>query len=125
MSHPKYGASGKKWSDNYLPLAVSGYFPVKVATENGSIKRGDPITSSSRAGYGMKATGACRIIGYALEDSEREGVIQVFASLGEYPGTDVQKLQARIQALEARLAALERQNLMREVKSTAPDQGQK
>jgi len=125
ISNPKYGASGKKWSDNYLPLAVSGYFPVKVTTENGSIKRGDPITSSSKAGYGMKATGACRIIGYALENSERGGVIQVFASLGEYTGTDVQKLQARIQTLEARLAELERQNLMREMKSTAPDQGQK
>jgi hypothetical protein len=124
MSDPEYGASGKRWSDNYLPLAVSGYFPVKVITENGSIERGDPITSSSKAGYGMKATGACRIVGYALEDSERAGMIQVFASLGEYSGADVQELQARIQALETRLGELERQNLMREMTSIAPEPGQ-
>jgi hypothetical protein len=124
MSDPEYGASGKKRSDNYLPLAVSGYFPVKVTTENGSIKRGEPITSSSKTGYGMKATGACRIVGYALEDSEREGMIQAFASLGEYPGADVQGMQAQIQALETRLAELERQSLTREMTSIAPEPGQ-
>jgi hypothetical protein len=117
MSDPKYGASGKRRSESYLPLAVAGYFPTKVTVENGPISRGDPITSSSRPGYGARAIGSCRIVGYALEDSDREGVIQVFASLGEYPGANLEELQARIGALEARLTMLERQKVIGEARA--------
>ena len=70
-------------NDEYLPLAISGYFPAKVSMENGAIRRGDPITPSSKSGYGMKAAGACKIIGYALEDADGDGAIQVFAHLSE------------------------------------------
>jgi cell division protein FtsB len=63
----------------------------------------------------MKATDACKIIGYALEDASAKGQIQVFADLGENAAGQVAKLQARVQeleqqnaALEARLAAIER-----------------
>src|SRR5262249_566063 len=66
--NPEKGADGEKKNDHYLPLAIYGYFPSKVTVQNGPIHRGDPITSSSKSGYGMKATGACKIIGYALED---------------------------------------------------------
>ena len=92
--------------------------PAKVTLENGRIKRGDPITSSSKAGFGMKATNACKIIGYALEDADEEGKIQVFANLGEHSAPVVAELQSQIEklrkeksteveALKARLAALE------------------
>lgn len=111
---PEMGANGVKLGDHYLPLAIFGYFPAHVTMENGAIKRGDPITSSSKAGYGMKATGACKVIGYALEDANTEGTIQVFADLGDNSAAQVAKLQQENDALkqqvmtfEARLAALE------------------
>lgn len=50
------------------PLALAGRVPVKVSLENGFIKTGDPITSSSVAGIGMKASQAGRVIGIALEN---------------------------------------------------------
>lgn len=59
---PESGADGIKLNDNYLPLAIYGYLPAKVTLENGAIQRGDPLTSSSKAGYAMKATGACKIV---------------------------------------------------------------
>jgi hypothetical protein len=60
----------------------------------------------------MRATSACRIVGYALEDAEAPGIVQVFANLGDYPGTDVRALQEQVQALKARLDALERRALV-------------
>lgn len=114
MVKPESGANGVKLNDHYMPLAIFGYFPAKVTTENGAIKRGDPITSSSKAGYGMKATGACKVIGYALEDATTDGTIQVFANLGDNSAAQVQELQQENAALkqmlmkfEARLAVLE------------------
>ncbi|OGK54848.1 hypothetical protein A3H80_03945 [Candidatus Roizmanbacteria bacterium RIFCSPLOWO2_02_FULL_37_19] len=47
-------------------IALKGRVPVLVTTENGPINIGDPITSSSIPGVGMKATRAGRIIGYAM-----------------------------------------------------------
>ena len=85
------GADGHKVSERYLPLVIYGYFPAKVTLENGPIRRGDPITSSSKPGYGTKAVQACRIIGYALEDADREGTIQVFAHLGEHAAPEVRR----------------------------------
>jgi len=49
-------------------LALAGRVPTKVNLENGPIKAGDPITSSSTAGVGMRASRAGRIVGIALED---------------------------------------------------------
>ncbi len=111
---PESGADGQKKNEHYLPLAIYGYFPAKVTTENGAIKRGDPITSSSRPGYGMKATGACKIIGYALEDADREGKIQVFANSREYAAPQVKALQAQVEELrrgrETEVETLRREN---------------
>jgi hypothetical protein len=104
---PERGADGPKLNGHYLPLAIFGYFPAKVTTENGPIRRGDPLTSSSKAGYAMKATGACKIIGYALEDSKDGGMIQVFAHLSETAAPKVAALQTQIEALKAQNAALE------------------
>jgi hypothetical protein len=103
---PTSGASGKKLNEHYLPLAIYGYFPVKVTTENGAIKRGDGLTSSSMAGVAMKATQACKIIGYALEDAEADGTIQVFANLGESAGPDAAELRAEVEALKQSVAEL-------------------
>ena len=121
---PELGADGIKLNDSYLPLAIFGYFPAKVTMENGTIKRGDPITSSSKPGYGMKTTQACKIIGYALEDAKQEGTIQIFANLSEYSAQPVARLQAdnavlneqqqsqrkHNAAMEERLSGLEQEN---------------
>src|SRR6185436_20999608 len=115
------GADGEKKNDHYLPLAIYGYFPAKVTTDNGPIHRGDALTSSSKPGYAMKATSACKIIGYALEDANQEGMIQVFAHLSENAAPEIGSLRTQVQhqeetvrlqqeqnrKLEERLAALE------------------
>ncbi|HCS79265.1 TPA: hypothetical protein DIV55_06030, partial [Patescibacteria group bacterium] len=76
---------------NGQPLALAGRVPAKVSTENGPIKAGDPITSSSTPGVGMKATQAGRIIGIALEDfnptSTNLGSIILFVEPGWYLGS--------------------------------------
>jgi hypothetical protein len=113
--NPESGADGTKLNDHYMPLAIYGYFPAKVTVENGAIQRGDALTSSSKPGYAMKATGACKIIGYALEAADRDGAIQVFAHQGENAASEVASLRAQLDelkqqndAMSARLAAIER-----------------
>jgi len=103
--NPESGADNKKLNDHYLPLAIYGYFPAKVTLENGAIHRGDPITSSSKPGYGMRATQACKVVGYALEDADREGTIQVFAHLTEFTAPQVAQLQTQVAALQSENAA--------------------
>jgi hypothetical protein len=125
LLNPKSGADGKKLNSHYLPLGIYGYFPAKVTMQGGTIHRGDPITSSSTPGYGMKATGACKTIGYALQDATTSGTIQVFAAQGETTAPAVTKLQAQVRelkrqnaSLSARIAAIE-QTLRVSARTTA------
>jgi len=60
-------------------VALAGRVPVKVTTENGPIKPGDLLTSSSTPGVAMKATKAGQIIGQAMMGFEGEGIGQVLA----------------------------------------------
>jgi hypothetical protein len=53
--------------DGDYPVALAGRVPTKVNTENGPIAIGDPLTTSSTAGYAMRATEPGPIVGYALE----------------------------------------------------------
>lgn len=53
---------------DYKPTSLAGKIIVKVSLENGVIKTGDALTSSSTPGYAMRATRAGNIIGYAFED---------------------------------------------------------
>jgi microcystin-dependent protein len=53
-------------------MALSGRVPVKVSLKNGNIQRGDPITTSSIKGVGMKATKTGPIIGKAMEELNNE-----------------------------------------------------
>ena len=57
-----------------IPMALAGRVPVKVSTENGDIKKGDFLTSSSIPGVAMKATKAGQVIGKALEDYTDDGI---------------------------------------------------
>ncbi|OGQ59228.1 MAG: hypothetical protein A3G92_06935 [Deltaproteobacteria bacterium RIFCSPLOWO2_12_FULL_38_8] len=79
MPYQLFGEDVKdaKGVKNPLPLALVGSVPVKVTTENGPLQVGDPITSSSLPGVGMKATKAGAIVGIALEPFNRAGVGKV------------------------------------------------
>ena len=79
--------------DNMIPMGVVGVIPTKVCDENGPVKRGDLMVTSSLPGHAMKAipaivngieiypTGA--IIGKALEnfDGEGSGMIKILVNV--------------------------------------------
>jgi hypothetical protein len=75
-----------------IPLAVVGVVPVKASAENGSIRPGDLLTTSSTPGYAMKTSPLTVngvtfypggvIIGKALQGlDDGTGVIQVLVTL--------------------------------------------
>ncbi len=75
-------------TDGSFPVALAGRVPTKVTNENGAIAVGDPLTSSSRSGYAMRATNAGQIIGYALEASgSATDSILVFVRGGYWDGS--------------------------------------
>ena len=96
-TNPGVLLGSKDGADNSTkrPLALSGKVPIKVITENGPIAIGDPITSSSIPGVGMKAAQPGRIIGYALQSYDSSNFteiqkIDVFISLEFYiPGSNI------------------------------------
>lgn len=60
------------WENSYnvVPVGLLGQLRVKVSTEKGPIRKGDPITNSpSQPGVGVKAAEAGRILGFALEST--------------------------------------------------------
>ena len=66
---PQYKSVQERQAIAKNPIKSSGIVMVKVNSENGQIKKGDAITTSSEAGVGMKATGPGMIVGVALEDA--------------------------------------------------------
>ncbi|MCL5795010.1 MAG: hypothetical protein M1338_01500 [Patescibacteria group bacterium] len=79
---------------NYQYLTLAGQAKVKFDTYNGSIKPGDPLTSSNNPGYAMKATKAGSTIGIALEPLESgTGKILALINLSYYNPTDGNNLQ--------------------------------
>jgi hypothetical protein len=69
--------------DGY-PLALAGVVPVKVTTHNGTIQRGDLLTTSELVGHAQKCTHPAVgiIIGKALQNWESgAGVINVLVNL--------------------------------------------
>jgi hypothetical protein len=77
--------------DDLVPMGVIGVIPTKVCLENGPIKRGDLLVTSSKEGHAMKAISAKgdgifpagTIIGKALEnfDSHEAGLIKVLVNV--------------------------------------------
>jgi len=49
-----------------VPMAMVGIVPTKVSAENGPIKRGDLLVSSSTPGYAMKGTDHSKMLGAVL-----------------------------------------------------------
>ncbi len=81
-----HGIDDSRVESEEIPLAVVGIVPCKVTNENGPIKSGDLLVSSSLAGYAMKGTDSKRmngaVIGKALSDMKgTTGVIEVLVSL--------------------------------------------
>jgi len=69
-----------------IPLAVVGIVPCKVSAENGAIRPGDLLVTSSLPGHAMKGTDRSRmmgaVVGKALGSLDRDtGVIQVLVTL--------------------------------------------
>lgn len=67
------------------PVALTGRVKVKVNLLGGKIMPGDPITSSTMEGVGMKANGDGLILGYAMEsfDGSRAEVGKVWILLAK------------------------------------------
>jgi hypothetical protein len=71
---------------NEIPLAVVGIVPCRVTAENGPIRIGDLLVTSSTQGHAMKGTDRNRmlgaVVGKALEPlPQGNGVIQVLVTL--------------------------------------------
>ena len=69
-----------------IPMAMVGIVPTKVSAENGPIKRGDLLVTSSTVGYAMKGTDRSRmlgaVVGKAMANLESgKGVIEVLVTL--------------------------------------------
>jgi hypothetical protein len=77
--------SGRRLEPERVPVAIVGIVPAKAVSENGAIRPGDLLVTSSVAGHVMKA-GATppqgSVVGKALEslDAER-GVVQMLVTL--------------------------------------------
>lgn len=69
-----------------VPMAMVGIVPTKVSAENGAIKPGDLLVSSSKPGYAMKGTDRSRMLGAVIGKAlghldSGTGVIEVVATL--------------------------------------------
>ncbi|NLU94701.1 collagen-like protein [Chitinophaga sp. Ak27] len=69
-----------------VPMGVIGVIPTKVCNENGNIRRGDLLVTSSKAGYAMKADvdklKPGQVIGKALQEFSGEtGKIKVLVNI--------------------------------------------
>ena len=49
-------------SDTEIPMAMVGIVPTKVSAENGPIRRGDLLVTSSTEGYAMRGTDQSRML---------------------------------------------------------------
>ncbi|OQY68561.1 hypothetical protein B6D29_00710 [Microgenomates bacterium UTCPR1] len=74
---------GEGGSVGSYPVVTSGKVGVRVSAVNGDIKVGDLITTSSKAGLGMKATRTGYVVGTALEglNGKSEGVVQTVLNI--------------------------------------------
>ncbi|MBU0488212.1 MAG: hypothetical protein KKA07_01255 [Bacteroidetes bacterium] len=94
IANDKYGLSSKPYDEfvagifheekqdnprlRKYPIKREGIYLVKFNSENGPIKKGDIVTTSSEPGVAMKATESGMIIGIALEDANGEsGLVKI------------------------------------------------
>ena len=68
-----------------VPVGLKGRLPTKVSIANGTIKRGDYLTSGPN-GTAVKAVRSGTAIGIAMEQAESDTTIDVFVGLTYYVG---------------------------------------
>ncbi|MBI2551344.1 hypothetical protein HYV73_03295 [Candidatus Uhrbacteria bacterium] len=100
-------------------IATAGRVPLKVSDENGAIRPGDPITSSSTAGAGMKSTLPGMVVGMALDSWTGPGVgtIRVYVQPSWHSGAVIAN-DGSVATVEQALA------INRVIAATAVDQAQ-
>lgn len=69
-----------------LPMAMVGIVPTKVSAENGAIRQGDLLVTSSKPGYAMKGTDRSRMLGAVIGKAmgslgSGTGMIEVLVTL--------------------------------------------
>lgn len=69
-----------------VPMAMIGVVPTKVTAENGPIRKGDLLVTSSQPGYAMKGTDRSRMLGAVIGKAmgpmdSGTGVIEVLVTL--------------------------------------------
>ena len=79
-------ATASKVSNTEVPMAIIGIVPTKVSAENGPVRRGDLLVTSSIPGYAMKGVDHSRmlgaVIGKALGNLDSgTGVVEVLITL--------------------------------------------
>ncbi len=52
--------------DEEVPMAMTGIVPTKVSAENGMIKPGDLLVTSSKPGYAMRGTDRTKMLGAVI-----------------------------------------------------------
>ena len=72
--------------DDRVPMGIVGVIPTKVTAENGPIRRGDLLVTSSTPGHAMRAGATPAIgtvLGKALQnfDGDDRGVIEVLVNV--------------------------------------------
>ena len=70
-------------------VALTGQVRVNISSENGLVKKGDPITSASTDKHAMKATKPGMILGFALEDDDGSGYVMAAVDTGWYAGLTI------------------------------------
>ncbi|KKR11169.1 MAG: hypothetical protein UT39_C0010G0002 [Candidatus Woesebacteria bacterium GW2011_GWA1_39_21] len=86
-------------SDNNYLVSSSGKTVVKVSSQNGNIKKGDLITSSSKPGVGVLAQRNGYVIGTSLEnyDSDNpDNVGTVMVALNIHPATGLSAAKSNL-----------------------------
>ena len=86
------------------PIALAGRVPVKVSMENGPVKVGDYLTSSSAPGIAMRATEPGTALGVALEaySGPANGLVLAFVNIGE------RNVAGRLRELEQQINAMKK-----------------
>ncbi len=94
------------------PIALTGRVPTLVSAENGSIAIGDPLTTSTRPGYAMKATQPGPILGYAMESlTAHEGKIVAFIRASYYDGDGANQAPAANNVISGATTAVNNLNI--------------
>ncbi len=75
-------------------VALAGRVPLLVNNENGPIRIGDMLTSSSEAGVAMRATKAGQVIAQALSGygGDNSGIVIAFIKMEDFGGADIEDI---------------------------------